>query len=260
MKLLYEQPGLPSFKIPGALRVLYGGDLGFAQPRVLANFVASVDGVVALPVGEESGGVISRGSETDHFVMGLLRASAGAVLIGAGTFRKGEGFWDAESIYPQAAGAFVDLRRQLGLPPRPMLAVVSASGDLDVSRPALQRDAVIITTARGQARLGKVPGGLTVLIAPETPIRLAGVLASLRAGTILCEGGPTLVGQLIGEGLLDELFLTRSPFLFGRRKADDRKSLVEGMVLAAKGLELLSLRQHESYLFLRYALVPGQRH
>src|SRR5471030_949889 len=104
MKLerLYERPDLPSFPLPEPLAALYVGELGFPEPRVIANFVASVDWVVALPGNAESGGVISRGSEADHFVMGLLRACAGVVLIGAGTFRKGAGdLWDAESIYPQ---------------------------------------------------------------------------------------------------------------------------------------------------------------
>jgi riboflavin biosynthesis pyrimidine reductase len=249
MKLLYERPGLPAFQIPEALIALYGGGLGFKLPRVIANFVASVDGVVALPIAAESGGVISQGSEADRLVMGLLRACAGSVLIGAGTFRKGEGFWDAESIYPKEASAFGELRRKLGLSPRPLLAVVSASGDLDLAHPALQQEALIVTTARGQARLGKARAKLLV----QDTVDFASVLAALPAGVVLCEGGPTLVGQLIGEGLLDELFLTRSPYLFGRQKGDDRKALIDGLELHTS-LELLSLRQDSSYLFLRYGI------
>ena len=250
MELLSQRPGLPSFGIPPELSRLYGGDLGFAQPCVYANFVASVDGVVAFPIREESGGIISKGNDADHFVMGLLRACAGTVLVGAGTFRKGEGqLWDAESIYPAQAAAFAGLRRKLGLPARPRFAVLSASGDLDASQPALEDDAVIVTTARGAARLGKGPAAVIA----EEPIRLSRVLASLPQ-PILCEGGPTLVGQLISERLLNELFLTRSPFLFGRREGDGRKALVEGELLGGAPLQLLSARQQESYLFLRYAL------
>jgi riboflavin biosynthesis pyrimidine reductase len=250
MKLLYERRGLPSFDLPERLAALYGGGLGFALPRVVANFVASVDGVVALSGAAESGGIISQGSEADHLVMGLLRACAGSVLIGAGTFRKSKGYWDAESIHPKEAGAFAELRLRLGLPPRPLLAVVSASGDLDLTHPALQQDAVIVTTARGQSKLGKARAKLLI----EDPLRFASVLAKLPPGLVLCEGGPTLAGQLMGAGLLDELFLTRSPTLFGRQAGDGRKSLVEGMELPGTALELLSLRQHASYLFLRYSL------
>jgi riboflavin biosynthesis pyrimidine reductase len=263
MKLqrLYERPGLPSSGIPRGLAEAYGGDLGFAQPRVVANFVASVDGVVALPGEAESGGLISQGSEADRFVMGLLRACAGAVLVGAGTFRKGEGLWDAESIYPQAAEDFAALRKKLALPPRPVFAVVTDSGDLDPSHPALRQQALIVTTPRGRSRLGAlVPPGAHVLVSPHARVDLAAALATLRsngAQLVLCEGGPTLVGQLVGEGLLDEIFLTRSPRLFGRRHDDERKALLEGIDFGPEGgraLELLSLREHASYLFLRYGL------
>jgi riboflavin biosynthesis pyrimidine reductase len=251
VKLLFERDGLPTARIPPELERLYGGDLGFAQPCVYANFVASVDGVVALPVKEESGGIISKSNPQDQFVMGLLRAFAGTVLVGAGTFRKGDGqIWDAAGIYPAQAAAFSDLRRKLNLSERPRFAVLSASGQLDATQPALRDDAVIITTSRGAERLGK--GGPSVLIAEE-PIRLPGVLASLPQ-PVLCEGGPTLIAQLIAENLLNELFLTRSPFLFGRQKGDDRKALVEGELLDAAPLELLSVRSSASYLFLRYAL------
>jgi riboflavin biosynthesis pyrimidine reductase len=72
--------------------------------------------------------------------------------------------------------------------------------------------------------------------------------------TILVEGGPTLAGQLFQEGLIDELFLTSSPRLFGRFLGDQRKSLVEGVDLGGGEMELVSLRRHESHLYLRFAL------
>jgi riboflavin biosynthesis pyrimidine reductase len=75
---------------------------------------------------------------------------------------------------------------------------------------------------------------------------------------VLTEGGPSLVGQLVRERLVDELFLTTSPRLFGRKGNDGRKSLIEGVDLAGQSLQLLSVRRHESHLFLRYALEdPG---
>jgi riboflavin biosynthesis pyrimidine reductase len=260
LEMLHEQPGLPRFQIPSALAEAYGGDIGFAEPRVIANFVASVDGVVALPAAAESGGVISQGNQGDKFVMGLLRACAGAVLVGAGTFRKGTGLWDAESVYPGAAAAFFALREQLGLPPRPYFAVVTDSGDVDLAHPALQENAIVVTTRRGEARLGRVPDSLNLLVARDGPVKLDSVLAALQANgarLVLCEGGPTLIGQLIREGLLDELFLTRAPSLFGRRPGDDRKALVEGSDFgkgSGRPLELQSLRKLGSYLYLRYSL------
>jgi hypothetical protein len=61
LELLFERSGLPHFGLPPSLSAIYGGDLGFSTPRLFANFVSSIDGVVALPTGGESGHVVSGG-------------------------------------------------------------------------------------------------------------------------------------------------------------------------------------------------------
>jgi riboflavin biosynthesis pyrimidine reductase len=255
---LFERAGLPTFGLSTDLATNYGGDFGLTRPRLYANFVSSVDGVVTLAGAAESGAVISGGSEPDRFVMGLLRASADAVLIGAGTFRHARGhLWHAENVYPAAGGLFADLRRQLGLRPQPLLVVVTASGQLDPAHPALA-DALVVTTTAGEAHLrGTLPAGGRIVVLDSQPFSCRSLMALLAAEglqTILSEGGPGLAGQLYRDRLVDELFLTTSPRLFGRVAGDGRKSLVEGVDLAGRPLELLSVRRHESHLFLRYAL------
>ena len=89
---------------------------------------------------------------------------------------------------------------------------------------------------------------------PFRCITLLDLLHAHGLQVILTEGGPSLVGQLIDEGLLDELFVTASPRVFGRTTGDGRKSIVEGVELGGIALDLLSVRRHESHLFLRYAL------
>lgn len=49
LEVLYDAGGLPAFDLPDELAAGYGGPLGFAEPRVVANFVATLDGVVAMP-------------------------------------------------------------------------------------------------------------------------------------------------------------------------------------------------------------------
>jgi hypothetical protein len=51
LELLFEHSDLPRFELPSELIASYGGTLGFESPCVYANFVASLDGVVALPGG-----------------------------------------------------------------------------------------------------------------------------------------------------------------------------------------------------------------
>jgi hypothetical protein len=87
LQLLYEPPGLPALDLPEELARRYGGTLGFAGRRVVANFVQTVDGVVAIPALEQSNRLISEASEADRFTMALLRAAADAILIGSGTLQ-----------------------------------------------------------------------------------------------------------------------------------------------------------------------------
>jgi hypothetical protein len=71
-------------ELPESLARLYGGRFGIAPGALYANFIVSLDGVVAVS-GIQAPLVLADGSDGDRFVMGLLRARADAVLIG--TFR-----------------------------------------------------------------------------------------------------------------------------------------------------------------------------
>ena len=234
MEVLFESAAR-GVGLPAALAAAHGGDLSLPAECVVANFVESVDGVVAFPdAGKESGAIVSGGSEADRFLMGLLRACADAVLIGAGTLRAAPSdLWYPESIFPPAADLFAELRRALGLPERPSLYVVSGSGQVDPAHPALRQ-------------------GGTVLTGKRAPKEIVDALRAHGRRRVLCEGGPGLFAELLHAGLVDELFLTLSPRLFGRWRGDERKALAEARDLAGAPLTLLSLRRHGSHLFLRY--------
>jgi riboflavin biosynthesis pyrimidine reductase len=260
---LYEAPRLPQFDLPEGLAEAYGGPLGLSEPLLYANFVASLDGVVALPGEIQSNRMISAHSEADRFVMGLLRSFADAVLVGAGTLRGSpRTTWTAEHAYPPAVLPFGERRRLRGRPPRPTLAVLSGSGSLDPRHPALEEGALVLTSDRGAARLhGRLPGAATVLaIGAEAPLDPAAVVAALRERgheLILSEGGPIAFGALVAAGLVDELFLTTSPLLAGRSPGSSRPALVENAeLLPATTIDckLLTLRRAGSHLFLRYQL------
>jgi len=258
LELLFEQDNLPRLDLPEALVASYGSAFGLPNPCLFANFVASLDGIVALPGATESGQIISGKSPADRFVMGLLRACADAVLIGAGTFRKSAGhLWHPDRIYPAAATHFARARERLGLSPQPQFVLVSASGDIDTTQPAVQR-ALIITTRAGELRLrARVPATTRLVALEPDRVELPAVLDFLRAEgmpRVLTEGGPTLFAELIETRLLDELFVTSAPSMFGRFAGDERKSLADGLDLGGAPFELLSARRHGSHLFLRYAL------
>jgi riboflavin biosynthesis pyrimidine reductase len=260
---LYERAGLRAWPLPPVLAGLYGGDLGFRQPCVYANFVASVDGVTALgPEYPSSGSAISGHDPADRFVMGLLRACAEVVLIGAGTLRATPGhLWIPAHVCPAAADGYAAFRRGRGLPVDPLPAVVTARGDIPAGHPALRAGALILTTAAGARRLrGRLSPACTILDLGDQPaLPPADVLTAARSqggGMVLTEGGPRLLGQLAAGGLLDELFLTVSLVLAGRGDTA-RPGLVAARELLpdrAERAELLTVARHGSHLFLGYAM------
>lgn len=269
---LFESAELPEFDLPAGLAETYGGPLGFSEPRLYANFVASLDGVVAISGEIQSNRMISAHSEADRFVMGLLRACADAVLVGAGTMLASpRTLWTAEHAYPAAAPLYRELRRSRRRPPRPTLAVLSGSGSVDPRHPAFEEGSLVLTSERGAARLrGRLPRAATILaVGAEAPVDPAVAVEALRRRgheLILSEGGPTAFGALVAAGLVDELFLTTSPLLAGRSPGSPRPALVEHAdFLPARMVEgeLLTLRRAGSHLFARYRLpgpeTPGDR-
>ena len=247
--------------MPDELVKIYGR-LGFAEGAVYSNFVESIDGVVTLGDKTSAGSAISGRNRADRFLMGLLRAFADAVLVGAGTLRATPGHhWTPEHVFPELTEAFRELRSNLERKPRPRLVLLTASGDVEVSHHAVIGGATIITTRHGAARLkGRLPDSCDVIeIGGEGLVDPAAALAELRArgyDTILTEGGPHVMGELIKRGLLDEVFLTLSPVVAGR-DGDSRLGMVAGAeFLPGQGVwsQLLSARRHGDFLFLRYGL------
>jgi len=266
LELLFERDGLPAIDLPEALAAAYGGPLGFEEPRLYANFVATVDGVVAIPSLPRSNKLIAAGSAADRFVMGLLRACAEVVVIGSGTLDASpRGVWTPEQAFPAAADEFAALRRRLGRPHVPEVAVVSASGRLDSSHPAFDAGAIVLTTAEGAARLaGELPGERVVPLAGGHRVDARAIVEALHERghrVLLSEGGPHAIGPLFAAGLVDELFLTVSPLLTGRVGGDPRLALVEGTDLlpgGPLGARVLGVRRSGDHLFLRYQLVPRE--
>jgi riboflavin biosynthesis pyrimidine reductase len=258
-EILFEAD-VPDYALPADLKHLYGR-LGFSSPVLYSNFVSSVDGVVTLGSKPSAGSVISGKDPADRFLMGLLRACADAVVIGAGTLRATPGhLWTPAHVYPALQTEFTALRSSLGRGSEPALVVLTASGELDFKHPALVRGAIVITTPSGARKIGdRLPSSCELVAMGKGGKRLdvGKAIAELRTrglDVLLSEGGPHVVGQLIEAELLDEAFLTISPVLAGRGD-EPRLGMVEGIeLLPAKGVwsKLLSARRHGDYLFLRY--------
>jgi riboflavin biosynthesis pyrimidine reductase len=263
--------------LPQELRELFDGDLHFhtpgaARPFVIANFVSTLDGVVSYQMKGKSGGSTISGSDpADRFIMGLLRASADAVIVGAGTLRdvSAESLWTPEYVYPDAKRLYAEYRvNALHKPEYPLLVIVSSSGQMELERaifrtPAMR--AVVITTSAGRDELAR-RGAATLdsvevhaldsssgTIAPREILQL--LHSQFGVMTLLHEGGPTLFGQFLAADLVDELFLTLAPQIAGSERNVTRPALVQGVQFlpdSAPWFQTVSVKQHAAYLYLRY--------
>jgi riboflavin biosynthesis pyrimidine reductase len=260
--VLAEDENLPRWDVPDVLAEVYGTAIGLEEPCVVANFVESLDGVVAVPGLPRSHALLGDESEPDRFVMALLRACADAVLIGSGTLLSSpKGTWRADRVYPLAADALADLRARRGLSEQPLVVVVTGGGSFDPTHSLLETGALVLTTERAAPDLRASVHDASEVIAVNDgdSVDLAAALAVLRdrgCSVILSEAGPNLFASLLASRLVDELFLTVSPILAGRGEAA-RLGLVEGVELMPQTRvagHLRSVRTHGSHLFLRYKL------
>lgn len=261
--VLAEDDDLPAWNVPAEIERLYGR-LGLADECLVANFVESLDGVVAIPGLPRSHAVVSDDSEADRFVLALLRACADVVLVGAGTLAASPtGTWRVDKAYPEAAEAFAELRAARGLPAQPRVAVVTSGISFSSTHPVLDAGAIVLTTETAAAGIAETVPAATEVVAVNdgASVDLTAAVDALRErghGVIVSEAGPTLFGQLVAADLVDELFLTVSPLLAGHGLAP-RLNLVEGVELLPDRRvvgRLRSVRTNDSHLFLRYELSP----
>src|SRR4029450_9452637 len=190
-----ETAGLPRFDVPEALEASYV-PFGLPERVVYANFVASVDGIVAVPDRARSSALISGGDPGDRVLVALLRGCGDAVVVGAGTSRAHGGPWTAENAYPDAAEHFAELRRKVGMDPTPTLVVVTGSGRLEGPGSKL-RGAIVATTARAAEDLrGPASGAAKIWPIGEAdalePAKVVAALYERGYRRILTKRGPTL--------------------------------------------------------------------
>jgi riboflavin biosynthesis pyrimidine reductase len=264
---LLERESGAALPLPQALADRYGGPLRFPErgTHVFANFVSTIDGVASFAIpGHDRARDVSGGYAGDRFVLGLLRAAADAVIVGAGTLRKEpDTIWTAEAAFPDARADFAAFRAALRVATRPLTIIVTASGEIDLRLPAFGDGGpvLIATTAAGVKRLASVPRHVTVrAVAEREPLRATALVRVATEATggrrILTEGGPTLFGRFLEERAVDELFLTVAPRLAGRTADAQRTSLVDGVMFLpadAPRTRLVSLKTGDDYLFSRLA-------
>ena len=177
-----------------------------------------------------------------------LRSTVDAVLVGAGTVRRDD----------------PELTVRLSEGRDPVRVVVTHDGWLpeDAKVLATAREVptiVLAEVAAAPARRLLAARGAELIEYGEGGLR--GALAALAGRgllDILCEGGPTLAGALLAEGLVDRLLLFVAPLVVGRGAPDLFAAPAVGSIAEAWRLRDVQWRAVCDDLMLSGTLVTGE--
>lgn len=195
-------------------------------------------------------------SKRDRELMMVLRSRADAVMSGASTVADGE-----VDLGP-GGKRFQRIRLENGLAEFNLRVIVSRTGSISPEAYIFQKrfsPIILLTTeATPQNRLSalrKVADDL--FISPGETLDLRVALAWLRekwgVKRLLCEGGGELNGAMFQAKLVDELYLTICPLIFGGRRAP---TVADGAgierLTEAQPMRLQSLERHGDELFCMF--------
>ena len=188
-------------------------------------------------------------SETDQQLLKILRGFADVVLVGAATAR-------AEDYGPvRLTEAQQAQRRRHGRIKPPPIAVISRTGELPtrlVSDP--DQPPLLVTCGQSPARpdvVGNQRCG--VLVAGEGSVDVVRAIALLRShglSRILCEGGPTLLDELVDADAVDEICVTLAPKLVAHQPVGLRRR--PSQLPMPTMLRLEHALTCDDYVFLKY--------
>ena len=229
------------------------------RPFVTLNVAESADGKLA-PI---DGGKINFGSIEDRAQMEALRALADGVLIGGGTLRAE----DPPLIIRDPAVR--DRRATTKGSPHPANITVCSILPENLAEMNFFRcpetEKLVFTTERTPPALREAASQYARIevVAEDGSGRVDLVevlrkLPALGVGHLLLEGGGELNFSMLEAGLIDEIYLTVCPFIFGGRTAP---TAFDGAGFARESVRKLALKSHRlsasGEVFLHYEVLSA---
>ncbi len=212
-------------------------------PYVCCNFIVTLDGRATM-----GGNTQGLGFPTDGRALMRLRTFADAVMIGAGTMRVER----YGRILPEQR--LREYREQIGLARDPLTVIISETLDLPWDAGLFSDghgEVLLATPSSSSPPATKTP--VEVLRYPEG-VNMEALLGHLHrergAQSLVCEGGPTVLNELIADGLVDDLFLTQNPVLVG----SGERALAQAPLPAPVPAELAWALEADGELFTRWRL------
>ena len=195
-------------------------------------------------------------TSADQALFRRMRQIADVVLVGAETVRR-------EKYGPVRLSREAEVeRQQRGRAPTPPVAVISRSLVFDWTAPVFTeapdhaRTQIITCATADPARRAEAEKVADVIVAGDDQVQPAAALqalAELGHGVVLCEGGPTWLGELVAADRLDELCLSISPLMGG----DPLPVSVTPPGAELATFELKGAMTEDDTVFLRYERAEG---
>jgi riboflavin biosynthesis pyrimidine reductase len=221
------------------------------RPFVYGNFIASLDGRIAIPPPTGAGLMVPEqiANPRDWRLFQELAAHAD-ILIASGRYLREYAKGPVQEILDVADDArfrdLADWRSAQGLPPQPDIAVISRSLDFGLPKGLIEasRRVVVVTASSADAKRRKAleaQGGV-VVVAGEAQVegrQMVERLAGMGYRTVYSAAGSEVMHMLLNAGVLDRLYLTIAGRILG---GEPYAGIVQGAPLDPPiDLELASL-------------------
>ena len=221
------------------------------RPFVAAHFAMTADGKTSTRAFTPA----LFTSPADKRRLQEIRSGADAIMAGRGTV-------EADSMSMGISRQ--DLRKERvsrELPPVPLRVIVSNAGNLDPAWKVFKYSAsplVVFSTRRMPVRLrSMIARNAELFLFPGPTVDLRNALEILKSEfgikRLVCEGGGTLLRSLASLDLVDEIFLTIAPVVFGGRLAPTLTGLPGDFLEPPREFEIVrqSVLDGECFLELR---------
>jgi|AMFO01.1.fsa_nt_gi Pyrimidine reductase, riboflavin biosynthesis len=220
---------LPPKRLP--LSGLYLGQqlhrAGTGKVTIYANFIASVDGRIALPAADDEFAVPAHIANARDWRLYQELAAQADVMLTSGRYCRQLTAGRAQDLLPIGPEPeyrdLRDWRKARGLSPQPHVAILSAGLDIPTSVFSRLRDrrVYVVTTTRADRKRQEtlVAHGARILHAGEGSHVDGRILhrrlAELGFRSVYAVAGPQVLATLLAASVLDRLFLTLHGSLLG---------------------------------------------
>ncbi len=216
------------------------------------DFVATVDGKTKVVKGS---GYWPIGSHTDYKVYTMLRAKADIIVQGRTTAML------FKTIDTLRNKQFLNFRKKYKKNPFIPYLIVTTRPDLLLFEVIKGYEGKIIIATTKETRVAaKFFDSAEIIRCGKKEVdvkELSRILVKRGFLTIFVDGGPTLLGHFFKADVIDEIFLTIAPKIFGNEK-NSTITMVEEILLKPeeiKKAKLVSVKRIGNEVYLRYRVM-----